>query len=82
MWLKLSIYGDYALTLQKNSIFESYLNNLKSICPSIDGANNIAALDYLTPNLFDNTFYHLLLKGENFLNSNQEMYSITEVLKP
>jgi len=32
-------------------------------------------MDYVTPNLFDNSFYHLLLKGDGLLNSDQELYS-------
>ncbi|KAJ6322162.1 hypothetical protein OIU77_012105 [Salix suchowensis] len=39
------------------------------------GDNNISAMDYVTPNLFDNSFYHLLLKGDGLLNSDQELYS-------
>ena len=70
------IYGDFALTSEKNSVSETHLSNLKSICPPIDGANNnISAMDYVTPNLFDNSFYQLLLNGEGLLNSDQEMYS-------
>ncbi|KAJ0095604.1 hypothetical protein Patl1_16587 [Pistacia atlantica] len=37
--------------------------------------NNVSAMDYVTPNLFDNSFYQTLLKGEGLLNSDQEMYS-------
>lgn len=70
------IYGDYESTSVKNPISENHLNNLKSICPPIGGGDNhITELDYVTPNLFDNSFYHLLLKGEGVLNSDQEMYS-------
>ena len=32
-------------------------------------------MDYMTPNLFDNSFYQLLLNGEGLLNSDQEIYS-------
>ena len=72
------IYGDFGATSGKNLLSETYLNNLKSICPPTPvgkGKNNITAMDYVTPNLFDNSFYHLLLKGEGLLNSDQEMYS-------
>ncbi|KAK2429881.1 Peroxidase 11 [Trifolium repens] len=70
------IYGDYESTSVKNPISDNQLNNLKSICPPIGGGdNNITAMDYVTPNLFDNSFYQLLLKGEGVLNSDQEMYS-------
>ncbi|GLT91706.1 hypothetical protein SLE2022_095820 [Rubroshorea leprosula] len=63
------IYGDFETTS------ETYLSNLKSICPAIGGDNNIAAMDNVTPNLFDNSFYWTLLRGEGLLNSDQEMYS-------
>lgn len=70
------IYGDYGSTLVKNPISDNQFNNLKSICPATGGGdNNITAMDYVTPNLFDNSFYHLLLNGEGVLNSDQEMYS-------
>ncbi|XP_061340714.1 peroxidase 11 [Gastrolobium bilobum] len=70
------IYTDFESTSVKNPISESHLNNLKSICPPIGGGdNNISALDYVTPNLFDNSYYQLLLNREGLLNSDQEMYS-------
>ncbi|KAG6708737.1 peroxidase 11-like [Carya illinoinensis] len=71
------IHGDWeATTSGYDPISESHLSNLKSVCPPIGGSdNNISAMDYVTPNLFDNSFYHLLLKGEGLLNSDQEMYS-------
>ncbi|MED6182696.1 Peroxidase 11 [Stylosanthes scabra] len=72
------IYGDYGFTSVKNPISESQLSNLRSVCPPMGGGkadNNISAMDYVTPNLFDNSFYQLLLNGEGLLNSDQEMYS-------
>ncbi|KAE9605634.1 hypothetical protein Lal_00024968 [Lupinus albus] len=70
------IYGDFRSTSIKNPISESYLSNLKSMCPPIGGGNNnITAMDYVTPYLFDNSFYQILLNGEGLLNSDQEMYS-------
>ncbi|GLT66438.1 hypothetical protein SLA2020_388030 [Shorea laevis] len=70
------IYGDFAATSGHDPVSESHLNSLKSICPPVGGAdNNITAMDYVTPTVFDNSFYQLLLKGEGLLNSDQEMYS-------
>ncbi|KAA8532817.1 hypothetical protein F0562_033066 [Nyssa sinensis] len=70
------IYGDFEATSGMNPISETYLSNLKSICPAAGGGdNNETAMDYVTPNLFDNSFYHLLLKGEGLLNSDQELYT-------
>lgn len=70
------IYGDFEATSGHDPISESHLSSLKSICPPTGGGdNNITAMDYVTPNLFDNSFYQILLKGEGLLNSDQEMYS-------
>uniref|UniRef100_A0A7N0V9Z1 Peroxidase n=1 Tax=Kalanchoe fedtschenkoi TaxID=63787 RepID=A0A7N0V9Z1_KALFE len=67
------IYGDFAL---KNPLRQNYLNNLKAICPAAGGGeNNISAMDYVTPELFDNSFFHLLLKNEGLLSSDQVLYS-------
>ncbi|KAF4402706.1 hypothetical protein G4B88_012491 [Cannabis sativa] len=70
------IYGDFRATSGLNPISASYLSSLRSICPPIHGGeNNITAMDNVTPNIFDNSFYHTLLKGEGLLSSDQEMYS-------
>ena len=70
------IYGDFKLTSGNNPVSNTYLSNLKSICPANGGGeDNTAGMDYVTPNDFDNSFYHLLLKGEGLLNSDQELYS-------
>ncbi|GLT63455.1 hypothetical protein SLA2020_360200 [Shorea laevis] len=69
------IYGDFEATSDKTPISEASLSNLKSICPTVGGDNNITAMDNVTPNLFDNSFYLTLVRGEGLLNSDQEMYS-------
>ncbi|KAH9609192.1 hypothetical protein KSS87_002228 [Heliosperma pusillum] len=69
------IYGDYETTSVKSPISESQLKNLRSNCPNVGGDRNISSLDYVTPQLFDNSYYQLLLNGEGLLNSDQEMYS-------
>ncbi|KAK3442844.1 hypothetical protein EUGRSUZ_B03091, partial [Eucalyptus grandis] len=70
------IYGDFEATSGASPASEAYLGHLKSVCPPIGGGNNnVAPMDSVTPNLFDNSFYHLLLQGEGLLNSDQEMYS-------
>lgn len=70
------IYGDFQGTSGNNPVSNTYLSNLKSICPATGGGeDNTAGMDYVTPNYFDNSFYHLLLKGEGLLNSDQELYS-------
>ncbi|XP_058115000.1 peroxidase 11-like [Magnolia sinica] len=70
------IYGDFQSTAGVDPLSEAYLNKLKSICPANgQGKDNISPMDYHTPNLFDNSFYHLLLQGEGLLNSDQEMHT-------
>ncbi|KAL5732104.1 peroxidase [Ranunculus cassubicifolius] len=70
------IYGDYGITSEKDPMSERRLDDMKSICPATGGGNdNTTAMDYVTPTFFDNSFYHLLLKGEGVLNSDQELYS-------
>lgn len=70
------IYGDYALTSEVDPISEAYLQNLKSKCPLVGGEDNEeAAMDYVTPDLFDNSYYHILLRGQGLINSDQELYS-------
>lgn len=69
------IYGDFDATAGKDLMSETHLSNLRSVCPAVGGNNNVSALDYETPNLFDNSYYHILLQGQGLLNSDQEMYS-------
>lgn len=59
-----------------DSIKSSHLNNLKKVCPAAGGKeDNIAPMDYVTPSLFDNSYFNVLLQGEGILNSDQELYS-------
>ncbi|XP_049403313.1 peroxidase 11 [Solanum stenotomum] len=75
------IYGDFKMTSTSyiNPISSSYLSKLKSLCPPIEingsSDNNETSMDNVTPNLFDNSYYHVLLKGEGLINSDQELYS-------
>ncbi|XP_060186652.1 peroxidase 11-like [Lycium barbarum] len=74
---KKRIYGDFPMTTSLNPISQSYLKNLKSLCPPIgtESDNNETDMDYVTPNLFDNSYYHVLLRGEGLINSDQQLYS-------
>ncbi|KAK4484293.1 hypothetical protein RD792_011521 [Penstemon davidsonii] len=70
------IYGDFVATSGINSLTKQYLSNLKSVCPPLKGSeNNESAMDYVSPNLFDNSYYQILLRGEGLINSDQELYS-------
>ncbi|CAF2063032.1 hypothetical protein HID58_072800 [Brassica napus] len=71
------IYGDFRVTSALNPVSETYLTSLRELCPesSGEGDSNVTAMDNVTPNLFDNSIYHTLLRGEGLLNSDHEMYS-------
>ncbi|KAL3831129.1 hypothetical protein ACJIZ3_019931 [Penstemon smallii] len=70
------IYGDFVATSGINSLTKQYLSKLKSVCPPLKGSeNNESAMDYVSPNLFDNSYYQILLRGEGLINSDQELYS-------
>ncbi|GFQ01719.1 peroxidase 11 [Phtheirospermum japonicum] len=71
------IYGDFTTTSGLNPLSKQYLSSLKSVCPPLDKGsdNNESAMDYVSPNLFDNSYYQILLKGEGLINSDQELYS-------
>ncbi|CAI0405164.1 unnamed protein product [Linum tenue] len=70
------IYGDYTVTADQSTASESYLNDLRASCPAAGGDDDtVAPMDNVTPNLFDNSYYQILLRGEGLLNSDQEMYS-------
>ncbi|KAE8719812.1 Peroxidase 11 [Hibiscus syriacus] len=71
------IYGDFGATSGMNPLSDSYLGKLKSVCPAISGSgdNNVTSMDNVTPDLFDNSFYHTLLRGGGLFNSDQELYS-------
>ncbi|KAH7688749.1 Class I peroxidase protein [Dioscorea alata] len=69
------IYGDFETTSRIELTSEAYLSNLQSTCPRSGGDENTSPMDNITPTLFDNTFYHILLHGEGLLNSDQELYS-------
>lgn len=61
-----------------NPVSQTYLKSLKDICPAAamgEEDNREAAMDYLTPYLFDNSYYQMLLRGEGLINSDQELYS-------
>nr|GMD27352.1 peroxidase 11 [Ipomoea batatas] len=48
------------------------------MCPAVDDGhsnNNESSMDYVTPNLFDNSYYNLLLNKQGLLNSDQALYS-------
>lgn len=71
------IYGDFSTTSGNNQLSGGNLNKLKATCSPRNTAanNNESDLDYVTPNLFDNSYFQILVRGEGLLNSDQELYS-------
>ncbi|GAB2226519.1 hypothetical protein Drorol1_Dr00022329 [Drosera rotundifolia] len=64
------IYGDV------QSTSDDHLLSLRSTCPAGGGGDdNVSALDYVTPNQFDHSYYQIMQRGEGLLNSDQELYS-------
>ncbi|CAN0913233.1 Peroxidase 11 [Linum grandiflorum] len=70
------IHGDYEVTSDQSPTSESHLKDLKATCPAAGGEDDtVSPMDYESPNLFDNSFFRILLRGEGLLNSDQELYS-------
>lgn len=71
------VYGDFETTAGTNPLSKSYLKKLRSVCRPAKGSSdqNESAMDYTTPELFDNSYYQMLLRGEGLINSDQELYS-------
>ncbi|KAG6601347.1 Peroxidase 11, partial [Cucurbita argyrosperma subsp. argyrosperma] len=72
------IYGDFEATSDANNpISKMYIKKLRSICPPIgkDAEKNITGMDNVTPEVFDNSYFQMLMRGEGVLNSDQELYS-------
>lgn len=58
-----------------NDIDASFARSLQTKCPSRNGTgdNNLAPLDYQTPNNFDNVYYKALANKKALLHSDQEL---------
>ncbi|MCO5558454.1 hypothetical protein L7F22_012037 [Adiantum nelumboides] len=58
------------------SLSSQYANHLEKVCPTAQSNNlfMISTLDPHTPDLFDNTYYQNLLRGEGLLQSDQELF--------
>ncbi|KAJ6807005.1 peroxidase 11-like [Iris pallida] len=69
------IYGGFELTSGFGPASEALLGKLRETCPASGGDGNVAAMDYVTPYLFDNAFYESLVAGDGLLGSDQELYS-------
>jgi len=54
---------------------ETYLKELRSICPLSGGNNNTSPLDYATPMAFDSMYFKLILDGRGLLDSDQALWS-------
>ncbi|KAI5068938.1 hypothetical protein GOP47_0015239 [Adiantum capillus-veneris] len=58
------------------TLSSQYASHLEKVCPVAQGGNLImvSSLDPHTPNLFDNTYYQNLLRGEGLLQSDQALF--------
>ncbi|KAJ6814297.1 peroxidase 11-like [Iris pallida] len=69
------IYGGFELTSHLDLASEALLGKLRKTCPVSGGDDKLAAMDHVTPYLFDNAFYESLVGGDGLLSSDQELYS-------
>ncbi|XP_027091043.1 cationic peroxidase 1-like [Coffea arabica] len=53
----------------------SFATSLKTNCPITLGDDNLTALDASSPILFDNGYFHNLVKNEGLLHSDQQLFS-------
>lgn len=53
----------------------SFATSLKTNCPITLGDDNLTALDATSPILFDNGYFHNLVKNEGLLHSDQQLFS-------
>ncbi|XP_074580774.1 peroxidase 11-like [Curcuma longa] len=67
--------GDFQLTSKNEPSSQANLAKLKDVCPADGGDDNVSAMDYYSPTVFDNAFFETLLQGSGVLSSDQEMYS-------
>jgi len=60
-----------------STIDASFAKARQSNCPSTSGKgdNNLAPLDFLTPQLFDNKYYKDLVNNRSLLHSDQQLLS-------
>nr|GMD62803.1 lignin-forming anionic peroxidase-like [Ipomoea batatas] len=63
------IYGN------RTDIDDGFANTRKQNCPKETGNGNLAPLDLVTPNSFDNNYYKNLLQKKGLLQSDQVLFS-------
>ncbi|XP_068645754.1 lignin-forming anionic peroxidase-like [Aristolochia californica] len=57
------------------TIDASFASTRKDTCPSTGGDTNLAAIDVVTPNYFDNNFFKNLVQKKGLLQSDQVLFS-------
>ncbi|XP_077246371.1 lignin-forming anionic peroxidase-like [Tasmannia lanceolata] len=57
------------------NIDANFVSTRRRSCPSIGGDRNLAALDLVTPNSFDNNYYKNLIQRKGLLESDQVLFS-------
>ncbi|GMY28354.1 peroxidase 9-like [Fagus crenata] len=72
---KQRLYNQNGNNQPDETLERSYYHNLKSVCPSSGGDNNISPLDFATPAKFDNTYFKLILWGKGLLTSDEVLYT-------
>ncbi|XP_071735751.1 lignin-forming anionic peroxidase-like [Rutidosis leptorrhynchoides] len=58
-----------------SNIDAGFASTRRRRCPTIDGNTNLAALDLVTPNSFDNNYFKNLIQKKGLLESDQVLFS-------
>ncbi|XXG39261.1 hypothetical protein AAC387_Pa01g0265 [Persea americana] len=58
-----------------SNIDAGFASTRRRRCPTVDGDRNLAALDLVTPNSFDNNYFKNLVQRKGLLDSDQVLFS-------
>nr|GMC99090.1 peroxidase 72-like [Ipomoea batatas] len=61
-----------------STLDQYYADQLRSRCPRSGGDSNLFFLDFVSPTMFDNTYFKLLLANKGLLNSDQVLTTKNE----
>ncbi|KAL2937437.1 Peroxidase [Bienertia sinuspersici] len=71
-WARCATFRSHVYNDDANATFVA---SKRSICPPIGGDDNVAPLDMITPNRFDNGYFKSLMAQQGLLHSDQVLYS-------
>lgn len=68
-------FRDHIYNANNNYINATFASNTKATCPPFGGDDNLAPLDLITPNRFDNGFFKNLMARRGLLHSDQQLFN-------